>query len=314
MIRGLLSSRGAALVSLVAVTAIWGSTFLVVKNAISRAPVMDFLAVRFVLAALVMLALRPSCLRGMTRRGVLRGMALGLVLGAGYITQTFGLVSASPSISGFITGTFVVFTPVISWILLKKRAGTTTWMGVGLAFVGVAALGLRGWSLGPGELLTLACAVFFALQIVGLGEWAAGENVYALALIQTATVAVISLVVAAPGGFQLPAEFVVWGAVAVTAILATAVAELVQTWAQSLLAPAHVAVVMTLEPVFAGVFGVLFGGDSVTLRVIAGAICTIGAMLLVQFRQKGDLDAASRLSIAAVDGNTDGGRVNGRRS
>ncbi len=289
MIRGLSSSRSAALVSLVVVTAIWGSTFLVVKNAISRAPVMDFLAVRFGLAALVMLAIRPGCLRGMTRRGLLRGVALGLVLGAGYVTQTFGLVSASPSISGFITGTFVVFTPVISWILLRKRAGATTWLGVGLAFVGVAALGLRGLSLGPGELLTLACAVFFALQVVGLGEWASGENVYALALIQTATVAVISLVVAAPGGFRLPFELTVWGAVAVTAILATALAELVQTWAQSIIEPAHVAVVMTLEPVFAGIFGVVFGGDALTVRVVAGAVCIIGAMLLVQFRRNAHL-------------------------
>ncbi len=286
MFRGLSTSRRAALLSLVVVTAIWGSTFLVVKNAISRAPVMDFLAVRFALATLVMFVLRPNCLRGTTRQGLLRGVALGLALGAGYITQTFGLLSASPSVSGFITGTFVVFTPVISWVVLRRRIDAITWLGVVLAFVGVAALGLRGWSLGPGELLTLACAVFFALQIVGLGEWASAGNVYGLAVVQTGTVAVISLVVAAPGGYQLPLDLVVWGAVAITAVLATALAELVQTWAQSLLPPAHVAVVMTLEPVFAGIFGVVFGGDSLTLRIFAGAVCIVVAMLLVQFSQK----------------------------
>ena len=280
------SSRAAALISLVAVTAIWGSTFLLVKNAISRAPVMDFLAVRFALAAIVMFALRPGCLRGMTRRTLLHGVALGAALGAGYVTQTYGLLTASPSVSGFITGTFVVFTPVMSWLLLRRRIDRKAWLGVALAFIGIALLGLHGWSVGPGELLTLACAVFFALQIVGLGEWASRETAYGLAFVQIASVATVSLVVAGPDGFRLPAEFDVWGAVAVTAVLATALAFLVQTWAQSLLAPVHAAVVMTMEPVFAGFFGVVLGGDRLTLRVVGGAVCILGAMLLVQLSQK----------------------------
>ncbi len=287
MLRHLSSSRTAAIIALIAVTAIWGSTFLVVKNAVARAPVMDFLAVRFAIAAAVMLALRPGCLRGLGRRGLLHGFLLGLALGGGYIAQTFGLLTASPSVSGFITGTLVVFTPVLSWLVLRKRVDRYAWLGVALALVGVALLGLHGWSVGAGDLLTLACAVFFALQVVGLGEWSTRDTAYGLAFFQVATVAVISLAIAAPDGFQLPVEVPVWGAIGLTAILATALAEVVQTWAQSLMAPTHTAVVLTMEPVFAGLFGVVFGGDSLTLRVVGGAVCILAAMLLVQVGQRG---------------------------
>jgi drug/metabolite transporter (DMT)-like permease len=222
----------------------------------------------------------------MKRNELLRGVALGAALGAGYVTQTYGLLTASPSVSGFITGTFVVFTPVVSWVVLRISIDRHTWMGVALALAGVALLGLRGWSLGAGELLTLACAIFFALQIVGLGEWASRETVYGLAFVQIATVAVVCLVIAAPSGLQLPTELPVWGAVVITAVLATALAFFVQTWAQSLLAPTHAAVIMTMEPVFAGIFGVVFGGDSLTLRVAAGFACILAAMLLVQLSQR----------------------------
>jgi len=294
MLRNLSSSRTAAVVALLAATAIWGSMFLVVKNAVARAPVMDFLAVRFAIGAAVMLALRPGCLRGLGRRGLLHGVLLGLALGGGYVAQTYGLLTASPSVSGFITGTAVVFTPVLSWLVLRKRVARNAWLGVALALGGVALLGLHGWSVGVGELLTLACAVFFAIQIVGLGEWATRETAYGLAFVQVATVAIISMVVATPDGIRLPAEATVWGAVAFTAVLATAFAELVQTWAQSLISPTHAAVVMTMEPVFAGLFGVLFGGDSLTLRLVSGGVCVLAAMLLVQVGQRGRVKKRQR--------------------
>ena len=115
------TSPAVALTALVCVTAVWGGTFLLVQNAVNRQPVMDFLAWRFTLAALIMLVLRPRCLAGMTRRGVMRGIGLGLVLGLGYIAQTFGLLWASAAVSGFITGMFVVLTPVMAWLILRRR-------------------------------------------------------------------------------------------------------------------------------------------------------------------------------------------------
>ena len=285
MPRKLRSSTTAALIVLVAVTAVWGATFLMVKNAIALVPVMDFLGVRFVVAAAVMIAIYPRCLRHITRRSLLRGTLLGLALGSGYVLQTFGLVTSSATVSGFITGMFVVFTPILSAVLLRQRTTRYTWLAVTLAVVGLALLALRGWSLGRGELLTLGCALFFGLHIVGLGAWASEDDAYALALIQVVTVGLISAAAAAPDGINIPARVEVWAAVAVTAVFATAAAFVAQTWAQSLVPATPAAVVMTMEPVFAGIFGVVLGGDALTPRIVAGATCILAAMFVVQLKQ-----------------------------
>jgi drug/metabolite transporter (DMT)-like permease len=273
-----------ALTALVLVTAVWGSTFLVVQNAISRMPVMDFLAVRFTVATLVMITLRPRCLRDIKPGELGHGALLGIALGSGYITQTFGLLSASAAVSGFITGMFVVLTPVAAWLILRHQINRNTWMAVALASIGLALLSLHGWSAGIGELLTFACAIFFAIHIVGLGYWSPQHDTYRLTIIQIGTVAIISLIAAFSGGFTLPPDGGVWGAIGLTAILATAVAFLVQTWAQALVPPTRAAVVMTMEPVFAGVFAVVFGGNQFTVRIIGGAVCVLAAMFIVQIK------------------------------
>lgn len=273
-----------ALAALVGITAVWGGTFLVVQDTIKRMPVMDFLAVRFSVATIVMFAVRPSCFRGMNRTAFLRAAALGVVLGLGYITQTYGLQHTSASVSGFITGMFVVLTPVMSWILLRRGANRNTILAVVLATVGLGLLSLHGWAIGAGELLTLACALFFALHIVGLGEWSAQYDVYSFALVQIGIVALITLVAAAPGGITLPPDGAAWGAIAITAILATAAGFLIQTWAQSLVPPTRAAVVMTMEPVFAGLFGVFIGGNHLTARIFGGAACVLGAMFISELK------------------------------
>jgi drug/metabolite transporter (DMT)-like permease len=284
MLQNWKSSPTIALVALLAITAIWGWTFLIVKQAISRVPVMDFLAVRFTVATIVMIVLRPVSLRNMTRRGLWRAIVLGIVLGLGYITQTYGLLSASAAVVGFITGMFVVFTPVVGWVWLRHQISGNTWLAVAMASVGLALLGLHGWSVGVGELLTLGCALFLAIHIVGLGKWSSQHEPYSFALMQIAAVAVISVVAAVPGGITLPSDTGIWVAISVTAVLATALAFLVQTWAQSLLSPTHTAVVMTMEPVFAGVFAVVIGGEHLTWRIIGGAACVLAAMFIVQLK------------------------------
>ena len=276
------SSSQIALIALVGVTAIWGWTFLIVQDAISRMPVMDFLAFRFTIASVVMFVLRPRCLRGVSRRGLLRGSLLGVVLGLGYIAQTFGLLSASAAVSGFITGMFVVLTPVIAWIILRHKTPRSTWLAVVLACVGLALLSLHGWSVGIGEMLTLACAFFFALHIVGLGEWSPQYDPYGFTLIQISMVALMSLIAAAPDGIEMPPDSAVWIAIGITSVLATALAFLVQTWVQSLVSPTRAAVIMTMEPVFAGIFAVVIGGNQLTARIIAGAACVLAAMLVIQ--------------------------------
>jgi drug/metabolite transporter (DMT)-like permease len=278
------SSPGFAMAALVAITAVWGWTFLIVKDAIAKMPVMDFLAVRFIVAAVVMFAVRPTSLRHITRRGLWRGIALGVLLGMGYITQTYGLRTVSPAVSGFITGMAVVFTPVFTWLILRRKISRNTWIAVVLALIGLALLSLHGWAFGAGELLTVGCAVFIAFHIIGLGEWSSQHEAYGLALVQITTVAVMTLIAAAPGGIILPPDLEVWGTVGVTAVLATALAFLVQTWAQSIISPTHTAVILTMEPVFAGIFAVVIGGDRPTIRTIGGAVCVLAAMLIAQIK------------------------------
>jgi drug/metabolite transporter (DMT)-like permease len=273
-----------ALVALVGVTAVWGYTFLVVQDAIAHMPVMDFLAWRFLVASVVMIALRPTCLRNVTRLELLRGFGLGAILGLGYIAQTYGLRYTSAATSGFITGMFVVLTPVMSWILLRRKTNRNTWMVVALATVGLALLSLNGWSAGIGELLTLGCAVFFAIHIVGLGEWSSQYEPYPFTLLQIGAVAMISLIAATHEGIALPPNPGVWGVIGITGVLATAVAFFVQTWAQSLVSATRVAVVLTMEPVFAGLFAVVIGGNRLTLRTLAGAACILAAMLIINLK------------------------------
>jgi len=278
------SSPTIASVALVGVTAVWGYTFLVVQDATARMPVMDFLAWRFVVASVVMIALRPTCLRNVTRLELLRGVGLGAILGLGYITQTYGLRYTSAAISGFITGMFVVLTPVMSWILLRRKTNRNTWMVVALATAGLALLSLNGWSVGIGELLTLGCAAFFAIHIVGLGEWSSQYEPYAFSLLQIGVVAVISLIAATPGGIAVPPDPGVWEVVGITGVLATAVAFFVQTWAQSIVSATRAAVVMTMEPVFAGLFAVVIGGNQLTLRTLGGAACILAAMFIINLK------------------------------
>jgi drug/metabolite transporter (DMT)-like permease len=219
------------------------------------------------------------------------GVLLGLALGGGYVAQTFGLERTPATISGFITGLFVVFTPLTAGLLLRRRVPGSAWLGVAVATVGLALLSLHGLSVGRGEAITLLCALAFALHIVGLGEWSTSTDAYGLAVVQLATVAVVSVVVAAPDTLAPPPDAKVWGAVLLTALAATALAFFVQTWAQAHLQPTRAAVVMTMEPVFAGVFGVAVGGDDLGVRTISGALLVLAAMYLVELGPRQAADA-----------------------
>jgi drug/metabolite transporter (DMT)-like permease len=276
---------------LVATTAVWGSTFVVVKDAVARMPVMDFLAWRFGIAAIAIAAARPRAIMLLDRRGKQVGVLLGLALGTGYITQTAGLQHTRASISGFVTGLFVVFTPLCAALLLRRPVGRITWLAVALATAGLALISLRGFSISLGVGLTVLCALLFALHIVGLGEWSPSYDAGGLAVMQLTTVAVLSIVCAAPKSLAPPPDLRAWGAVLLTAIFATSIAFFIQTWAQAQLAPTRAAVVLTMEPVFAGIFGVSFGGDRLGARIVVGALLVLAAMYLVELGPRKSRDA-----------------------
>jgi drug/metabolite transporter (DMT)-like permease len=275
----------AAMLALVAAAAIWGATYLVVKQAVTQMPVFDFLAWRFCAAAALLIVARPGAVRRLGARGLRHGILLGLALGAGYITQAIGLRHTPAAVSGFLTGLFVVFTPVLSWLLLRRRLAVSVWLAVLVAGAGLALITAGGFAVSAGELLSLTCAVFFALQIVGAGEWSPGHDPYALTVTELATVAVMCLAGAlASGRIGAPHGGGEWLAVAITAVLASALGYTVQMWAQTWLTATQTAVILTLEPVFAGIFAVAVGGERLGAAAMAGGGLVVTAMYLVQVR------------------------------
>ncbi|HAM24501.1 MAG TPA: EamA family transporter [Actinobacteria bacterium] len=282
-------ARGIATALLIATTAVWGSTFVVVKDLVQDLPVADFLAVRFALAAAVLAILRPKSLR-LTRQHLRWGVPLGVVLALGYLLQTQGLRTTSAWTAGFITGLFVVFTPLLSSALFKQRLPRGTWWGVALATAGLAALSLQGWSLGIGELLTLGCAFAYAVHIIGLGAWSTPSNAASLALVQLIVVSVLCGIASLPGGLTLPAGRDQWGAVIFLAVFATATAFLAQTWAQAHMSATRAAVVITFEPVFAAIFAFGFAGEQLTIRTVIGGALIVAAMYLVELGPRHSAD------------------------
>lgn len=274
-----------AIGALLLATSAWGGTFVVVKDAISQMPLMDMMAWRWIIAVAALVAIRPRCL--MVERALyMRGAAVGTVTFFGYLFQTIGLQTTTASVSGFITGMFVVFTPILMWVFYRERLTPQVWVAVVLAMLGLAALSLRGWAFGVGESWTLLGAAFWAGQIVLLAKWSTRTNAYSLATIQLGTAGLLFIVGAAPDGLTAPPSVQVWIGILILAIFASAIAFTVQIWGQSHLDATRAAVIFSTEPIFASVFGVWVGGDQITPRFLVGAGLILVAMLVSELAPK----------------------------
>jgi drug/metabolite transporter (DMT)-like permease len=272
--------------ALLTVSAVWGLAFVVMKDAIERQTVNNFLLSRFAVAVLVMILIRPQCLKFFNKDLLVRGSLAGLFLGAGYILQTLGLARTGAAITGFITGLYIVFTPLLASLILKARITKLTWMCVGIATVGLALLSLQGWSIGIGELLVLGSAFAFGAHIIALGKWSGGRDAYALTVVQLSVCGVMAGIASIfEGGYQLPPDGGVWATVIFTAVFATAVAFVVQTWSQAHMGTTKVAVILTMEVVFAAFFAILFGGESLTMQKALGGILVLVAMFVIVIKE-----------------------------
>jgi len=285
-------SRQVATLLLAAVTAIWGSTFFLIRDVVQQLSPTDFLAVRFTIAAVAMMAVFWRPMLALNRRELTVGVGLGTLYAVAQILQTVGLAHTEASRSGFITGTYVVLTPVLSGILLRERIPRSTWLAVLMATAGLATLSLQGFGLGFGETVTLLAAVVYALHIIGLGRYSSPATAAGLSTLQMVVIAVVSLVAATPGGIELPQGGGAWASVLYMALMAGAVALWAQTWAQSHLTATRAAIVMTLEPVFAAAFAVTLGGESMTIRILLGGAMVLAAMYTVElFGRRADATA-----------------------
>ncbi len=260
---------------LIAVTAVWGWTFVLVKDATAQYATLPFLAVRFTVAALVLAVIvrRPP-----SRRTVVRGAVIGCALAAGYLLQTVGLQFTSPGSAGLITGLFVVITPLLERVT-GRPVPPRTYLAVGTALAGAALLtGGGGARVGVGDLLVLGGALAFAVHIVLLSHWSPGLPSRQLALVQMATAGVLFSAGAAPA-FPPPPTAPVWLAIVITGVFASAIAFFVQTWAQVHLSASRTALVLATEPAWALFFSVLLAGQRLSPPQAAGAALVLAAII-----------------------------------
>lgn len=281
-----------AAVALVSVAFAWGASFVLMKDTIETQPIWDFLGTRFVVATLVMILVRPSVLRLIRGRLLLNGVILGLLLGAGYYTQTVGLQLTTAAITGFLTGLYVVMVPFLAWFFFKQKIGAKVVAGVALSTVGLAFISINGVSFDLNQLWVVACALFYAAHIIGLSVWSPGRDAYALTVVQLGTMAVATMAFAFIDGFQGPVGFNGWFTIVFTAVLGTALGFFVQTWAQGIMDPSRVAIILTLEVVFAAGIAVAVGQETLLPKTLLGGLLMLAAMVLVEWpsrRSKGNL-------------------------
>jgi drug/metabolite transporter (DMT)-like permease len=272
-------------------TASWGSTFFLIHDLLDRVPAIDFLAVRFTIAGVAMLLVAPRAISRLSPETRRHAIVLGALYGVAQILQTIGLAHTPASVSGFITGMYVVCTPLFAALILRTRITAMTWVAVALATAGLGVLTLDGFSIGYGEALTLVAAMFYALHIVALGAWSRPADAIGMAIIQCLVIAVICTVAAAPGGIVVPDRAGDWVSVLYMALVAGAAALLGQTWAQGHLPPTRAAIIMSMEPVFAAFFAVLLGGDPLTGRMLVGGAMVFTAMLVVELLPRRKIEA-----------------------
>lgn len=270
---------------LLLVAAAWGASFVFMKHVLDRQSVNSFLFYRFAVAAAALLILHPQIIRKLDWDLLKHGGITGAFLGAGFITQTYGLDMTGAAITGFITGLYVVATPLFEQFFGGQRLGKNVWISISIATVGLALLSLKGFSVGIGELLVLVSALCYTGQIIGLSKWAAGRDLWALAWVQIAMVAVITGIASGIEGVETPPDSEVWSVILFTALVSTVTAFIVQTWSQTIIDSTKAAVIMTMEVVFSALFAVTLGGEVLSLRTLIGGILVVISMYVIVFHE-----------------------------
>jgi drug/metabolite transporter (DMT)-like permease len=250
------------LLALVGVTVIWGVTFVQVQDAIALYPLFAFLAVRFAISTAVLAPFAWGSLRTLPRSGYVAGTGVGVLLGVAYGLQTAGLELTTVASTGFITGLYVVFTPLLALAFFGTRVPRALWLGVALAVVGLLFLnGVPGGST-LGNVLVLGNALFQAFQITAMERYAPRYDARALTFLQMATSFVgFTVIAAALGELEIPRGATVWSALLVTGVFAGALGYLIATWVQAQTTAARAALVFTLEAPFAALAGVLLADE-----------------------------------------------------
>jgi drug/metabolite transporter (DMT)-like permease len=274
--------------SLVAVALVWGATFVLVKQALADVSTLLFLTLRFSIAAIALaLIFRNEFRAPNARASLLRGAFAGIFLFGGYVLQTAGLKFTSASKAGFITGLYVPLVPIIGGLIHQKLPQISELVGIAVACVGMFLLTVQRdiLHIAMGDLLVAGCAVAYAFHVVILGRFAPVSNMGVLTVAQIATGALLG---AATFWWVEPVRIAlslsVWIALAVTSLLATALAFTIQTWAQRWISPTRTVLIFAMEPVFAWVTSYLIAGEVLPRRGVVGAALILSGILMVELK------------------------------
>jgi drug/metabolite transporter (DMT)-like permease len=275
--------------ALLAVTLVWGSTFVLMQESVRVLPPYRFLSIRFGVASLVLLALYGRRLWRAPRRQVAIAAGIGATLFVGYASQTIGLQFTTAARSGFVTGLAVVLVPVIGLILLRQRPPLGAVTGVVLATAGLFFLSWPGWEgtsaiVLRGDLITLVCSVAFAVQIVLVGKYAPAMDPMALTTAQLLAVALLSglFSFSEPSSAMADVPAWVWAGIVFLGVVATALGFAVQSKAQRFTTPTHVALIFAMEPVFSAIFAWLLTGEVLTGRSLVGCVLILSGMIVAE--------------------------------
>lgn len=272
-----------ATAALILVTAVWGITFVQVKDAVELYPLVAFLAVRYAIASAALAPFSVTRLRALGRSGLFAGGVLGGLVALGIGLQTAGLARTTVTSAGFITGLYVLFTPLLALALFRTPIPRELWAAVALALIGLALLSGVPAGSAAGDLLVLMSTVAQAFQIVMVERYANRYDVFALTFVQIAVACLVFLVLAvALGDLSLPRGATVWAALLVTGLFAVAFAYLVQVWAQRRVSATRIAIVFSLETVFAGLAGYLFAGDRIGAVGLAGCAAILAGIVIAE--------------------------------
>ncbi len=296
-----------ASVALVAIALVWGLSFVLVRNGVDELAPFDFLAWRFVPAAAIVAAIFWRPLRSLDRAGRRHGIVLGLLLAAVFVLQAFALTSTTVSNAGFITGLYVAFTPLLIRWWWRERVPGFVWLGAAGATVGLLLLAGLGTKPTGGDGLVLLSALALAVWILENDRAVKRHRASALSAAQLLVCAGICLACAPV--FQeltVPSGTSAWTAIAVTAILATAAGIAGQVWAQQHVPPGRAAVILSCEPAFGGLFGVVLAGDRLSpvawggAALIALSVAAVEAAPLVSARLRRRRSRRRERSVRAM--------------
>ena len=276
--------RRLAELALIGIAAVWGLTFVMVQDAIELLPTMAFLGYRFVPAALLVAVVFWRPLRRLSIEGWRTGMVMGLFLTAGYAFQTLGLEETTASNAGFITGLFVVLTPLLGATFLRERITGVAWAAAAVSALGLYMLSGAGGALDlRGDGLVFLCAVAFAAHILATARAVEDHHAGALLVVQLGVCGAVCLgIAAAAGQIEAPEGGTVWSALIVTSLVASALGFFVQTFAQRHAPPERTALILASEPAFAGLFGYLLADERLSAVGWLGAALILAAIVAVE--------------------------------